>query len=155
MQCCYTVGVGYFRGFVPPSGWRTRTGRGKERAEPREGLLRTPMGSTDENTDAEAEEDKPIPELPDFLTGKRFFLYGKFPQNERRLLMRYIVAFNGMVEDYMSDKVQFVITSEGWHDSFEDALMENGNLSFVKPTWIFSINDRQKMLPYQPYTVVP
>ncbi|CAB1333499.1 unnamed protein product [Coregonus sp. 'balchen'] len=112
-------------------------------------------GSTDENTDAEAEENKPIPELPDFLTGKRFFLYGKFPNNDRRLLLRYIMAFNGAVEDYMSEKVQFVVTSEGWHDSFEDALMENGNLSFVKPTWIFAINDRQKMLPYQPYTVVP
>ncbi|XP_042160457.1 DNA repair protein XRCC1 [Oncorhynchus tshawytscha] len=112
-------------------------------------------GSTDENTDAEAEEDKPIPELPDFLTGKRFFLYGKFPNNDRRLLLRYIIAFNGEVEDYMSEKVQFVVTGEGWHDSFEDALMENGNLSFVKPTWIFAINDRQKMLPYQPYTVVP
>lgn len=24
------------------------------------------------------------------------------------------------VEDYMSEKVQFVVTSEGWHDSFED-----------------------------------
>uniref|UniRef100_A0A674CYA8 DNA repair protein XRCC1 n=1 Tax=Salmo trutta TaxID=8032 RepID=A0A674CYA8_SALTR len=112
-------------------------------------------GSTDENTDAEAEEDEPIPELPDFLTGKRFFLYGKFPNNDRRLLLRYIIAFNGEVEDYMSEKVQFVVTSEGWHDSFEDALMENGNLSFVKPTWIFAINDRQKTLPYQPYTVVP
>ncbi|KAM6968342.1 DNA repair protein XRCC1 [Aplochiton taeniatus] len=112
-------------------------------------------GSTDENTDTEAEEDKPIPELPDYLAGKRFFLYGKFPNNDRRLLLRYIVAFNGMVEDYMSEKVQFVITSEGWHDSFEDALIENGNLSFVKPTWIFAISDRQKMLPYQPYTVVP
>uniref|UniRef100_A0A8C7G8H6 DNA repair protein XRCC1 n=1 Tax=Oncorhynchus kisutch TaxID=8019 RepID=A0A8C7G8H6_ONCKI len=112
-------------------------------------------GSTDENTDAEAEEDKPIPKLPDFLTGKRFFLYGKFPNNDRRLLLRYIIAFNGEVEDYMSEKVQFVVTGEGWHDSFEDALMENGNLSFVKPTWIFAINDRQKMLPYQPYTVVP
>ncbi|XP_036394838.1 DNA repair protein XRCC1 [Megalops cyprinoides] len=112
-------------------------------------------GSTDENTDVEAEEDKPIPELPDFLSGKRFFLYGKFPQNERRLLLRYITAFNGAVEEYMSEKVQFVLTSEGWHDSFEDALMENGNLSFVKPSWIFAINDRQKMLPYQPYTVVP
>lgn len=112
-------------------------------------------GSTDENTDAEADEDEPIPELPDFLTGKRFFLYGKFPNNDRRLLLRYIIAFNGAVEDYMSEKVQFVVTSEGWHDSFEDALMENGNLSFVKPTWIFAINDRQKMLPYQPYTVVP
>ncbi|XP_046889171.1 DNA repair protein XRCC1 isoform X1 [Hypomesus transpacificus] len=112
-------------------------------------------GSTDENTDAEAEENKPIPELPDFLTGKRFFLYGTFPNNVRRLLLRYIIAFNGAVEDYMSDKVQFVVTSSGWHNSFEDALMENGNLSFVKPAWIFSINDRQKLLPYQPFTVVP
>uniref|UniRef100_A0A9J7ZVC8 DNA repair protein XRCC1 n=1 Tax=Cyprinus carpio carpio TaxID=630221 RepID=A0A9J7ZVC8_CYPCA len=112
-------------------------------------------GSTDENTDAEEEEDKPIPELPDFLTGKRFYLYGKFPDNQKRQLQRYIIAFNGAVEDYMSEKVQFVVTSEGWDESFEDALMENGNLSFVKPTWIFAINDRQKMLPYQPYTVVP
>ncbi|XP_034730584.1 DNA repair protein XRCC1 isoform X1 [Etheostoma cragini] len=112
-------------------------------------------GSTDENTDAEAEEDHPIPELPDYLKGKHFFLYGKFPNNERRLLLRYIVAFNGLIEDYMTEKVQFVVTSEGWHDSFEDALMENGNLNFVKPAWIYAINERQKILPYQPYSVVP
>ncbi|XP_074539579.1 DNA repair protein XRCC1 [Halichoeres trimaculatus] len=112
-------------------------------------------GSTDENTDAEAEQDHPIPELPDFLSGKHFFLYGKFPNNERRLLLRYIVAFNGAIEDYMTEKVQFVVTSEGWHDSFEDALMDNSNLNFVKPAWIYAINQRQKMLPYQPYTVVP
>ncbi|XP_036931680.1 DNA repair protein XRCC1 [Acanthopagrus latus] len=112
-------------------------------------------GSTDENTDAEAEQDHPIPELPNFLSGKHFFLYGKFPNNERRLLLRYIVAFNGAIEDYMTEKVQFVVTSEGWHESFEDALMENSNLNFVKPAWIYAINDRQKMLPYQPYTVVP
>nr|XP_033497277.1 DNA repair protein XRCC1 [Epinephelus lanceolatus] len=112
-------------------------------------------GSTDENTDAEAEEDHPIPELPDFLKGKHFFLYGKFLNNERRLLLRYIVAFNGLIEDYMTEKVQFVVTSEGWHDSFEDALMENSNLNFVKPAWIYAINERQKLLPYQPYSVVP
>lgn len=112
-------------------------------------------GSTDENTDAEAEQDHPIPELPNFLSGKHFFLYGKFPNNERRLLLRYIVAFNGAIEDYMTEKVQFVVTSEGWHESFEDALMENSNLNFVKPAWIYAINERQKMLPYQPYTVVP
>ncbi|XP_039974631.1 DNA repair protein XRCC1 [Xiphias gladius] len=112
-------------------------------------------GSTDENTDAEAEEEHPIPELPDFLSGKHFFLYGKFPNNDRRLLLRYIVAFNGVIEDYMTEKVQFVVTSEGWHESFEDALMENGNLNFVKPAWIYAINERQKILPYQPYSVVP
>uniref|UniRef100_A0A8B9HJG6 X-ray repair complementing defective repair in Chinese hamster cells 1 n=1 Tax=Astyanax mexicanus TaxID=7994 RepID=A0A8B9HJG6_ASTMX len=86
---------------------------------------------------------------------RRFYLYGTFPDNQRRLLQRYIIAFDGAMEEYMSEKVQFVITSQGWDDSFEDALMENGNLSFVKPTWIFAINDRQKLLPYQPYTVVP
>ncbi|MGH0160249.1 UNVERIFIED_CONTAM: hypothetical protein FKN15_048660 [Acipenser sinensis] len=53
-------------------------------------------GSTDENTDTEEPElDLPIPELPDFLTGKHFFLYGEFPKNERRMLIRYITAFNG------------------------------------------------------------
>lgn len=35
------------------------------------------------------------------------------------------------------------------------ALMDNSNLNFVKPAWIYAINERQKMLPYQPYTVVP
>ncbi|XP_076004676.1 DNA repair protein XRCC1 isoform X2 [Genypterus blacodes] len=110
-------------------------------------------GSTDENTDAEAEEEHPIPELPDFLTGKHFFLYGNFPNNERRLLLRYIVAFKGVIEDYMTDKVHFVVTSDGWQDSFEDALMENGNLNFVKPAWIYAINERQKLLPYQRFTV--
>ncbi|XP_061145942.1 DNA repair protein XRCC1 [Syngnathus typhle] len=112
-------------------------------------------GSTDENTDAEQEQDHPIPELPDYLNGKHFFLYGKFPNNERRLLTRYITAFNGVLEDYMSDTVHFVVTGEGWDDSFEDALMDNGNLNFVKPAWIYAINQRQKLLPYQPYTVVP
>ncbi|KAI7806137.1 DNA repair protein XRCC1 isoform X1 [Triplophysa rosa] len=112
-------------------------------------------GSTDENTDAEQEEDKPIPELPGFLTGKFFYLYGTFPDNQKRQLQRYIIAFNGAVEDYMSQKVQFVVTSQGWDESFEDALTENGNLCFVKPSWILAINDRQKMLPYQPHTVVP
>ena len=24
------------------------------------------------------------------------------------------------IEDYMTEKVQFVVTSEGWHESFED-----------------------------------
>ncbi|XP_015192058.2 DNA repair protein XRCC1 [Lepisosteus oculatus] len=112
-------------------------------------------GSTDENTDVEEEKDQPVPELPEFLKGKHFFLYGEFPKKERRLLYRYITAFNGVIEDYMSEKVQFVITAQEWDDSFEDALMENGNLSFVKPRWIYICNERQKLVPHQPYVVVP
>ncbi|XP_072281993.1 DNA repair protein XRCC1 [Pyxicephalus adspersus] len=114
-------------------------------------------GSTDENTDVEEEPevDLPIPDLPDLFAGKRFFLYGEFPSSERRTLQRYIVAFNGELEEYMSDKVQYVITAQEWDDSFEDALNDNGNLSFVRPRWIYTCNERQKCVPHQPYVVVP
>ncbi|XP_075462553.1 DNA repair protein XRCC1 isoform X1 [Ascaphus truei] len=115
-------------------------------------------GSTDENTDVEEEEEKlelPIPELPDLFLGKRFFLYGEFPATERRTLHRYITAFHGDLEEYMSEKVQFVITSQEWDDSFEEALNENASISFVRPRWIYNCNERQKCIPHQPYVVVP
>ncbi|XP_075045657.1 DNA repair protein XRCC1 [Mixophyes fleayi] len=113
-------------------------------------------GSTDENTDVEEPEvDLPIPELPDLFLGKRFFLYGEFPVTERRLLQRYIAAFNGELEEYMNDKVQYVITAQEWDDSFEEALNDNASLSFVRPRWIYNCNERQKCIPHQPYVVVP
>nr|XP_048683780.1 DNA repair protein XRCC1-like isoform X7 [Caretta caretta] len=77
-------------------------------------------GSTDENTDVEEEPDQPIPELPDFFVGKRFFLYGEFPSQERRLLNRYITAFSGEVEGYMNERVNYVITAQEWDDTFEE-----------------------------------
>nr|XP_033819338.1 DNA repair protein XRCC1 isoform X2 [Geotrypetes seraphini] len=113
-------------------------------------------GSTDENTDIEEEEaDFPIPELPDFFLGKHFLLYGDFPPAERRMLSRYIIAFNGELEEYMNEKVNFVVTIQDWDDTFEEALVENANLSFVKPRWIYTCNERQKMIPHQPFVVVP
>ncbi|XP_031241525.1 DNA repair protein XRCC1 isoform X2 [Mastomys coucha] len=114
-------------------------------------------GSTDENTDSEtpSEADLPIPELPDFFEGKHFFLYGEFPGDERRKLIRYVTAFNGELEDYMSERVQFVITAQEWDPSFEEALMENPSLAFVRPRWIYSCNEKQKLLPHQLYGVVP
>ncbi|XP_074075531.1 DNA repair protein XRCC1 isoform X2 [Macrotis lagotis] len=115
-------------------------------------------GSTDENTDNEEgpePPDHPIPQLPDFFQGKHFFLYGEFPGEERRQLVRYVTAFNGEIEDYMNDRVQFVITAQEWDPSFEEALLENPSLAFVRPRWIYSCNERQKLLPYQLYGVVP
>ncbi|XP_032470073.1 DNA repair protein XRCC1 isoform X4 [Phocoena sinus] len=115
-------------------------------------------GSTDENTDNEGPPESPnlpIPELPDFFQGKHFFLYGEFPGDERRTLRRYVTAFNGELEDYMSDRVQFVITAQEWDPSFEEALMDNPSLVFVRPRWIYSCNEKQKLLPHQLYGVVP
>ncbi|XP_020043240.1 DNA repair protein XRCC1 isoform X1 [Castor canadensis] len=115
-------------------------------------------GSTDENTDNEdhpESPDLPIPELPDFFQGKHFFLYGEFPGDERRKLIRYVTAFNGELEDYMSDRVQFVITAQEWDPSFEEALVDNPSLAFVRPRWIYSCNEKQRLLPHQLYGVVP
>ncbi|XP_055002332.1 DNA repair protein XRCC1 isoform X1 [Sorex araneus] len=115
-------------------------------------------GSTDENTDSEAPPESPslpVPELPNFFQGKYFFLYGEFPGNERRMLRRYVTAFNGELEDYMSERVQFVITAQEWDPSFEEALMDNPSLVFVRPRWIYSCNEKQKLLPHQLYGVVP
>lgn len=115
-------------------------------------------GSTDENTDNEGPPESPnlpVPELPDFFQGKHFFLYGEFPGDERRKLSRYVTAFNGELEDYMSDQVQFVITAQEWDPSFEEALMDNPSLVFVRPRWIYSCNEKQKLLPHQLYGVVP
>ncbi|KAM4825093.1 DNA repair protein XRCC1 [Thomomys bottae] len=115
-------------------------------------------GSTDENTDCDDHPetpDLPVPELPDFFQGKHFFLYGEFPGDERRRLIRYVTAFNGELEDYMSERVQFVITAQDWDPSFEEALMDNPSLAFVRPRWIYSCNEKQRLLPHQLYGVVP
>ncbi|XP_048379867.1 DNA repair protein XRCC1 isoform X2 [Stegostoma tigrinum] len=116
-------------------------------------------GSTDENTDVEesvsGDVDLSIPELPDLFLGKHFLLYGEFPDGEHRMLSRYITAFNGALEEYMNDSVNYVITAEEWDDRFDEALTENSNLAFVKPRWVYVCNEKQKMVPHQPYVVVP
>ena len=39
--------------------------------------------------------DSGLPDLPDFFTDKKFFFYGKLDNKERRLLTRYITAYDG------------------------------------------------------------
>ena|SRR6218665_2362038 len=53
--------------------------------------------STDEEMVANEDNksDDEFPELPDFFGGKSFFLYGSFSPEDRRLLVRYITAYNG------------------------------------------------------------
>ena len=39
--------------------------------------------------------DSGLPDLPDFFTEKKFFFYGKIDNKDRRLLTRYITAYDG------------------------------------------------------------
>lgn len=94
-----------------------------------------------------------LPELPDFLLDKVFFLYGEVAN--RRSIFRYIHAYGGSMEDYMCDEVQYVITDDSWDDNFDSALNDNPNLIFVKSKWIVEIHTKQKYVPHQKYAIVP
>lgn len=110
----------------------------------------------DGNEDAIVDtSEMPLPELPDYFHGSAFFLYGDFEPDEKRTLVRYIVAFNGQMEEYMNKKVAYVITKAEWDENFEEALSSNENLIFVKPKWIHTCAEKKKGVPHQPYIVVP
>lgn len=119
----------------------------------------------DDDTDVDEENLKylkspdtsalPLPTLGDYFKGKCFFIHGKMAEENKRLLRRYIIAFNGDLEDYMSEKVQFVITKDNWDESFDEALNENPSLQFVKPLWIWRCSDKQRLVPHQPFLIVP
>ncbi|KAH9504669.1 DNA repair protein xrcc1 [Bulinus truncatus] len=119
--------------------------------------------STDEEADDDNKkdltvnknDDSELPDLPEFFTDKTFFFYGEIEPSERRLLTRYIAAYNGEVADYMNKSVNFVITTKKWDSNFDEALSENPHLFFVKPKWIHQCHEKNKLIPYQHHVIVP
>jgi len=109
----------------------------------------------EESADDVTSGSEDLPSLPDFFSHKHFMLYGEIESTTRRLLIRYITAYNGTVEDYMSDTVDFVITNENWDKNFDEALDENPSLAFVRPKWIIVCHEKGALVPFQPYIIVP
>lgn len=108
-----------------------------------------------ESADEVTSDSGDLPPLPDFFSHKHFMLYGEIDGKTRRLLIRYITAYNGTIEDYMSDNVDFVITNESWDKHFDEALDENPSLAFVRPRWIIVCHEKGAFVPFQPYIIVP
>lgn len=48
-----------------------------------------------ESADDVTSGSEDFPELPDFFSHKHFMLYGEIESTTRRLLIRYITAYNG------------------------------------------------------------
>ncbi|XP_029647622.1 DNA repair protein XRCC1 isoform X1 [Octopus sinensis] len=111
--------------------------------------------ATDVDEDKNSDSDSELPILPDFFSDKHFFLYGNFNESDRHELTRYIIAYNGEVEDYMNDDVNFVVTSEQWDDNFDEALSNHPQLTFVHPKWLYSCHKKNKLVPYQLHIVTP
>ncbi|GIX84526.1 DNA repair protein XRCC1 [Caerostris extrusa] len=97
----------------------------------------------------------PLPELPNLFKQRHFFLYGEFSPKTYKDLQRYIIAYNGVLEDYMSNTVKYVVTESKWDENFEEALNNNDDLIFVKPDWVFKCHETGKQVPYQSYIVIP
>ncbi|XP_069974361.1 DNA repair protein XRCC1-like isoform X2 [Penaeus vannamei] len=97
----------------------------------------------------------PLPSLGDYFAGKTFFIYGRMDENTKKMVRRYIIAFNGTLEEYMTGEVQYVITEDEWDENFDAALEENASLQFVKPAWIWKCSNKGKLVPHQPFLVVP
>lgn len=54
------------------------------------------------------------------LMGKKHFVLCHSPSLKTLLNVYFFCFYSSVIEEYMSEKVQFVVTSEGWHESFED-----------------------------------
>ncbi|VDP84468.1 unnamed protein product [Echinostoma caproni] len=58
------------------------------------------------------------------------------------------------LHQYMHPDVQFVVTRSAWNEDFDAALVDNANLIFVRPEWIFACDEQAKRVPFQKYLVV-
>ncbi len=59
------------------------------------------------------------------------------------------------VHNYISDKVDFVITDYEWNEDFDQSLKENPNLKFVTSDWLEACATRKKLIAYEPFEVLP
>ena len=73
---------------------------------------------TEINSDSDASMQNDW-ELPDFFDGKNFFIIGNFDSEKRKLLERTIIGFAGNLENYMNDKIDYVISNKSWNDEFK------------------------------------
>lgn len=118
-------------------------------------------GTTEEESEAEQDTQEldtcaaSLPELPDFFDGKSFFFFGAFDEKEKRGLRRFITAYAGTLEEYMSDSVNYVISKENWDDNFEQAQTENPSLIFIRPKWIHKCHEKRKIVPFEPFIIQP
>ena len=106
----------------------------------------------DTDVDEEQEGDKKaekkvLPPLPDYYKGLEFFIYGQFKfEKTRKSIIRGIIAAGGKLKEYMAPEVSFVISANDWDSNFKDALDVNPKVQFVRPSFIQSCFDQDKLI---------
>eukprot|EP00026_Physarum_polycephalum_P001246 Phypoly_transcript_01247.p1 GENE.Phypoly_transcript_01247~~Phypoly_transcript_01247.p1 ORF type:complete len:774 (+),score=245.44 Phypoly_transcript_01247:170-2323(+) len=93
----------------------------------------------------------PVEQLPDFLAPVQAFFSGV--RKNEHLLRRYIIAYNGKIDDYLGDDTKYIFTEKPWDRNFNDALKVNPDLVFVKPDWIFACHAKQALVDVNRYVI--
>jgi len=117
-------------------------------------LKKSSSNKTEANSDSDMDA-KASWELPDFFEGKNFFLYGSFDAEKRKLIERSIIGFAGNLENYMNNKIDYVITNKDWNNDFKQSKNDNKNVLFLKHEWIIACAKKQRLQPYESYEIKP
>jgi len=110
----------------------------------------------DADTDVDEENsDDDLPPLPDFFVDKgHFFLDKELSQVDQREMRRLVVAAGGRVDKYMSRDVRFVLADgDEWRAEFDDALRDNGKLTFLRLAYVRQCWRRKTCLPTNGFSI--
>lgn len=92
--------------------------------------------------------DDSSPSLPDFFKNMVFYIDKGFPDEERKLLARYITAFDGMIEENLENPVSTVVATE---QNIDYLRAINPIPDYVRPDWIWDLWNKQMLLPLDNY----
>jgi len=94
-----------------------------------------------------------LPPLPNYFNRESFLIYGDFEPTERRRLVRYITAYNGVVCDYMNDNIKYVISDKEWDGTFDETAASNSSLEFIRPSWIIKCHEEGQRVPPKDFQI--
>lgn len=96
----------------------------------------------------------PASRLGDFLQGVNVLLF-EVPDDQKRVLGRYVMAYGGKLEDAVAEETTHVVTAKDWETAFQDAVETHAGLSIVRPQWLIECHKQQKLVETTAFTVAP
>jgi DNA-repair protein XRCC1 len=121
----------------------------------------TTFDDDDDVYNAETDDDEPTTtktsfELANFFHEKHFYVFNDdFDDDTLHDIKRVIYAYNGILEKHLTSDVKYIITNRLWNQNFDKILKTNAEIKFLSLDWLQDCHDENKLVPYQPYSIVP
>ncbi|GAU87896.1 hypothetical protein RvY_00684 [Ramazzottius varieornatus] len=96
--------------------------------------------------EADIPAEKFVPRSRPLFRGCGFFLYGDFPDDEKKKLETAIKDLAGEVREYNDEKVTHCVTLMSWLPDFDEAKAENPTLAIVQPSWVYQCQEKMTLL---------